>query len=185
LEYSTGDIKTTIISDGIGEITESDINLALTSKAVVLAFRVPTPLQVQKLAGIKAIKISKYDIIYQLIDDVTAALEGMLEPEIIETTVGRLEVLKIFYKQKDSGIVGGRVKSGTITPGTKIVVKRDDEIVGELKTEGLKVGVEKTDKVKANTECGVSYKGDFKVKVGDIFEFNLVEEKLRSLKKRA
>ena len=178
------DVNVSIVSDGIGAVTESDINLAIASHAVVLAFRVSVPPAVMRLADEKKIKISKYEVIYQLIDDVFAALEGMLEPEIIETVVGKLEVLKIFLKQKDSGIVGGRVKSGTITPGTKIVVKRNDEIVGEVKTESLKTGVEKIDRAKANQECGVSYKGDAKIKVGDTLEFVLVEEHLKSLKKK-
>lgn len=178
------DVSVSIISDGIGAVTESDINLAIASHAVALAFRVSVPPAVMRLADEKKIKISKYEVIYQLIDDVFAALEGMLEPEIIETVVGKLEVLKIFFKQKGGGIVGGRVKSGTITPGTKIVVKRGEETIGEVKTESLKTGVEKIDRAKANQECGVSYKGDVKIKVGDTLEFVLVEEHLKSLKKK-
>lgn len=179
------DAKITIVADGIGAVTESDINLGIASSAVILAFRVPIPPAVLRLADEKKIKISKYEIIYQLIDDVFAALEGMLEPEIVETIVGKLEVLKVFLKERDRGIVGGRVKSGKITPGTKIIVSRGEQIIGEAKTESIKIGAQTVDQATINSECGVSYKGDLKIKPGDTLEFVLVEEKLKTLKKRA
>jgi len=76
------------------------------------------------------------------------------------------------------------VKSGKITPGTKIIVIRSGEKIGELKTDELKIGAQTVDRAEPPSECGVSYKGDLKIKPGDILEFVLVEEKLRSLKKR-
>lgn len=179
------DIKINILSDGIGSITESDINLATASEAVILAFRVAIPPTVLKLAERNGIKISRYDIIYQLIDDVTAALEGMLEPEIIETKIGSMEILKIFLKVKGKGIVGGKVTSGKITPGTRIHVMRDGEQVTELKTESVQIGGEKVNLVEAPAECGISYTGEFKLKPKDIFDFILVEEHLRSIKKKS
>lgn len=179
------DIKINIISDGIGSITESDVNLAVASNAVILAFRVVIPPTVLKLSERSSVKISRYDIIYQLIDDVTAALEGMLEPEIVETKIGTLEVLKIFLKVKGKGIIGGKVISGKITPGTRIHVIRDSKKVGELKTESIQIGGEKVNLVEAPAECGVSYVGEFKFKVKDILEFILIEEHLRSIKKKS
>lgn len=177
-------IKASIISDGIGTVSESDVNLAIASFAVILAFRVPVPPNVLKLAEANKIKISKYDIIYELIDDVTSALEGLLEPEIVETKIGKLRVLKIFKKTKNSGIIGGKVISGKITPGTKIIVKRNDETIGELKTQIIQVGNEKVNLVEKGSECGISFSGDIKVKPEDILEFILIEEKVRSLKKK-
>jgi len=174
-----------IIADAIGPVSESDVNLAIASYAVILAFRVSVSPNVLKLAESNSIKISKYDVIYKLIDDVTAVLEGMLEPEIIETKIGRLKILKIFKKTKDSGIVGGKVISGKITPGTKIIVKRNDQEIGELKTQIIQVGNEKLNQVEKDTECGVSYLGNVKIKEGDILEFILIEEKMRSLKKKS
>ncbi len=185
IEELTGEgITTKIVSDGIGPVSESDINLAIASQAVILAFRVNVPPNVLKTAEINHIKISKYEIIYELIDDVSDALEGMLEPEIIETKIGRLRVLKIFKKTKDSGIIGGRVISGKVTPGTKIIAKRGDEILGELKTQLIQVGNEKVNQVDEGTDCGISYLGNIKLKPDDILEFVLVEEKLRSLRKK-
>jgi len=183
-EISAEDVKVSIATDGVGAITESDVNLAIASHAVILAFRVPIPPAVLKLAETNNIKIQKYEIIYELIDEVTAALEGMLEPEIIETTIGKLEVLKIFRTEKDRGIVGGKVISGKVSPGTKIRVYRNKEQIGEIKTDAVRVAAEKVNQVDKNFECGVSYLGDLRLKVGDVFEFVLVEEKLRTFKKK-
>jgi translation initiation factor IF-2 len=143
------------------------------------------PPAVLKLSERNAVKISRYDIIYQLIDDVTAALEGMLEPEIIETKIGSLEVLKVFLKVKGKGIVGGKVTSGKITPGTRIHVMREDKKVSELKTEAIQIGGEKVNLVESPAECGISYTGEFKIKPKDILDFILVEEHLRSVKKKS
>jgi len=184
-EISNDFVKISIVSEGIGAVTESDINLASASLAVVLAFRAPVPPQVMRLADEKKIKISKYEIIYELTDDVFAALEGMLEPEIVETVLGKLEVIKVFLRQKDRGIVGGKVISGKISPGTKINVIRDDKMIGELKTESLKIGAQTIDQAPQGKECGVSYIGSVKLKPKDVLEFVLVEERLRSLKKKS
>lgn len=186
IEEITGDgVNAKIVADAVGPVSESDVNLAIASYAVILAFRVAVAPNVLKLAESSKIKISKYEIIYELIDDVTAALEGMLEPEIVQTMIGRLRVVKVFKKTKDSGIVGGKVISGKITPGTKIVVKRDDQEIGELKTQVIQVGNEKLSQVDKDTECGVSYLGEVKVKEGDILEFIITEEKVRSLTKKS
>lgn len=186
IDEITGDgVNSNIISDAVGPVSESDVNLAIASYAVILAFRVVVAPNVLKLAESSKIKISKYEIIYELIDDVTAALEGMLEPEIVETMIGRLRVIKVFKRTKDSGIVGGKVISGKITPGTKIIVKRDDEQIGELKTQVIQVGNEKLSQVEKDAECGVSYLGDAKMKEGDILEFIITEEKMRLLTKKS
>jgi len=185
LEIESQGIKINFVSDGIGAVTESDVNLAIASQAVILAFGVNVPPPVLKLSEQNGIKISKYDIIYRLIDDVTDALEGMLEPEITETKIGKFEVLKIFLKVKNRGIVGGKVTSGKITPGTRIDVYRDDEKIGELKTELVQIGAEKVNLVEAPAECGISYTGDLKIKPADKFELILVEEHLKSIKRKS
>lgn len=182
-EISAEDLKVTIASEGVGDITESDVNLAIASNAIIIAFRAPIPPAVLKLAETNKVKISKYEIIYELIDDVSNALEGMIEPEIIETVIGKLQVLKIFRSEKDRGIVGGKVISGKVSPGTKIRVYRADDMIGEIKTDSIRVAAEKVNQVDKGYECGVSYLGNLRLKEGDVFEFILVEEKLRTLKK--
>lgn len=183
-EIKADGIQIKIISDAVGGVSESDVSLATASKAIIIAYRVPVAAAVLKLADANKVKISKYDIIYKLIDDVTAALEGMLEPEIIETSIGKLKVLKVFRHQKDRGIVGGLVTKGKITPGTKIIAYRGDEVIGELKTEAVQLGHEKVSQVRQNDECGISFVGEAKLKPDDILEFILVEEHLRSIKKK-
>jgi len=184
-EISGEGIKLTIASSGVGAVTESDINLAIASGATIIAFRVPIPPSVLKLAQANKVKISKYEIIYELINDVTAALEEILEPEIIETEIGSFEVIKVFYRDKERGIVGGKVISGKVTPGTKIKVYRNEEEVGELKTEAVKIGQEAVNQAVKGFEAGISYKGNIKIKPKDILKFILVEEKVRSLKKKS
>ena len=184
-EISGEGIKLTIASSGIGAVTESDINLAIASGATIIAFRVPIPPSVLKLAQTNKVKISKYEIIYELINDVTAALEEILEPEIIETEIGSFEVIKVFYRDKERGIVGGKVISGKVTPGTKIKVYRNEEEIGELKTEAVKIGQEAVNQAVKGFEAGISYKGNIKIKPKDILKFILVEEKVRSLKKKS
>ena len=183
-DLATKDIAVKVVSEGIGSVTESDINLALASQAVILAFRVSIPPAVLRLAESSKIKISRYEIIYELIDEVTGALEGMLEPEIVETKLGKLKILKLFRRQKGSGIAGGKVTSGKVTPGPKINVWRAGENIGELKTNLIQVANEKVGEVVAGSECGVSYFGELKLKEGDVLEFIRVEEKLRTLKKK-
>jgi len=184
-EIESQDIKVKIVSDGIGAVSESDVNLAIASRAVILAFRVPVPPPILKLAETKRIKISRYEIIYKLLDEVVAALEGLLEPEIVETPLGKLEVLKVFRTEKNRGIVGGKVTSGKISPGSKIIARRGDEVLGELKTEAIQIGGQKVDLVTKGDECGVSYSGELRLKTGDELEFILVEEKLRTISKKA
>jgi translation initiation factor IF-2 len=116
-----------------------------------------------KLAESNGVKISKYEVIYELIDDVTNALEGMLEPEIVETVIGKLEIIKLFRTEKDKGIVGGKVISGKVSPGTKIRVFRGNEQIGEMKTDAIRVAAEKVNQVDKNFECGVSYIGDVRI----------------------
>lgn len=183
-DISSDFIKVKILSDGVGSVTESDVNLAITSGAVILAFRTQVPPAVLRLAETNKIKISKYEIIYELIDEVVAALEGMLEPEIIETKIGKLKILKIFRTEKDRGVVGGKVTSGKVTPGTKIIAYRGEEVLGELKTDLVQVANEKVNQVESPSECGISYTGTLKLKPDDVLEFILVEEKLRTLKKK-
>lgn len=183
-EIHSDDIKVKIIAGSVGSVTESDINLAVSSQAVVIAFKVVVPPNVRKLAEQSKIKISKYDIIYQLLDDIIAALEGMLEPEIIETRIGKMKILKIFLTEKTSGIFGGKVTSGEITPGTKIEIMRDDAKIADLKTVAVKSGQTNVNKVAQNEECGISYSGSARIKESDIAEFIRVEEVVKSIKKK-
>ena len=109
---STKDVEVKIIRAGVGDITEADIMMASASKALVIGFRVDVSSAAKKIAEQEKIKISTYDVIYQLIDDVYAAASGLLEPKIVETEVGKLKVLAIFTRGKKKQIIGGKVTDG-------------------------------------------------------------------------
>ena len=154
----------------------------MSSGAVILAFGVSVPPAVKKLADKFDIKISRYDVIYELIDEVKAALQGLLEPETVTTEMGTLKILKIFRRTQDDGIVGGLVTKGQLRAGVKFRAKRGEELLGEGIIESLQIGPGKVDVAKQNDECGISYKGQFKFKPDDMIEAYHQEEILKVIK---
>lgn len=165
----------------VGDVNESDINLAVTSSAIVIAFNVGVPPNIKKLADNQKVKISRYDVIYDLIDDIKKALQGLLEPKIIETEVGRLKVIKLFLRKQGEGIVGGLITKGQLRPGLKFRVKRNDEIVGTGNIDTLQVGPDSVDYAQKNTECGIKYKSDIRFKPDDIVEAYQLEEIVQTI----
>lgn len=181
---SQGEVAVKIISQGVGAITESDVNLASASSAIILAFRVPAPPAVLKLALLQKIKISRYEIIYQLIDDIFEALSGMLEPEIVQKEVGKLKVLKVFKKTPAGGIVGGKVISGYLEKGLMGKVVRDANTLGEIKISSLQIAKKPAEKVEEGQESGVGYEGKMKFKEGDEILAIKKEEVIKKLEKK-
>lgn len=181
---SQGEVEIQIVSEGVGAITESDVNLALASKAIILAFRVPIPQPVLKLALLQKVKISRYEIIYQLIDDIFEALSGMLEPEVIEKELGKLKVLKVFKKTPQSGIVGGKVISGYLENNLVGKVIRGEENLGEIKISSLQIEKNPQERVEEGQECGMGYEGKIKFKEGDEILAVKREEVTRKLEKK-
>lgn len=182
-QFVSKDLTLKVIEKGVGDVSESDVNLAQTTGALILAFRVEIPPQVLKLALTSKVKISRYEIIYELIEDVTKAMEGLLEPEIEEIPLGKLEVLKVFFKTREGGIVGGKVKGEKIFPKVKARVKRGDTLLGKIEISTLKIGPQEVDEASPGNEAGVSYQGEIKIKPGDILEFFREETKLKKLEK--
>jgi len=181
-DIKSDDVAIEFVGASIGEVTESDINLALSSSAIIIAFGVDIPPAVKKFADEVGVKISKYTVIYELIDEIKAALQGLLEPEIVETDVGKFKVLKIFRRTQESGIVGGLVTKGTLRPGLKFRAFRKDESLGEGTVESIQIGPDNVDTVKKDNECGILYKGSFKFKPDDIIEAYQREEILKVIK---
>lgn len=178
---STEEVKINVIHEGVGDINESDINMALASDALVIGFRVKAGPEVMNLARRENIKISIYDIIYQLFDDLTAALAGLLEPEIVETEIGRLQVLAIFRAGRREQTVGGKVTSGKMERGCDIKIVRDKETIGEGKIIGLQQDKKDTNTVLENFECGLKVETQTKIKEGDSLECYKKEEIIRKL----
>ena len=180
-EISTDEVKINIIHEAVGDINESDVNMAVASNALVVGFRVKASTDVMNLAHRENVKISIYEIIYQLLDDLSAALSGLLEPEIVETEIGRLEILAIFKVHKNEKIIGGKVTKGKLENNCNIKIVRDKETIGEGKIEGLQLNKKDVREVLENFECGLKVETEIKVAVGDILECYKTEERVRRL----
>ncbi len=187
IENSLNDIKSDevgvkFINASVGDVNESDINLAVTSSAIVIAFNVSVPPSIKKLSDSQGVKISRYEVIYNLIDDVKKTLQGLLEPKIVETEVGRLKVMKVFLHKSDEGIVGGLITKGQLRPGLKFRVKRNEEVIANGIIDSLQVGPDAVDYAQKNTECGIRYKGDIRFKPDDIVDAYQQEEIVQTIK---
>jgi translation initiation factor IF-2 len=174
-------VKINIIHEGVGDISESDINMALASEALVIGFRVKADTDVMNLARRENVKISIYDIIYQLLDDLTAALSGLLEPEVIETEIGRLEILGVFKVSRNEQIVGGKVISGRIADKAEVKITREKETIGEGKIVHLQQNKKDTPEVLEGFEAGLKVETQTKIKVGDVLECYEKQEIIRKL----
>ena len=180
-DLSTEEVKINIIHEGVGDITESDVNMAVASHALVIGFRVKADADVMGLARRENVKISIYEIIYQLLDDLTAALSGLLEPEIVETEIGRLSVLAVFRITKNEKIVGGKVTSGKIENGAEVRIVRDKDTIGAGKITSLQQNKKDTSEVAENFEAGLKVETATKIQVGDSLECYKKEERTRKL----
>ncbi len=156
------------ISQGVGDITESDVKLAQTSGAVIFGFnRRPTTVA-KRLAEASNVEIKTYDVIYELVEEIKKRLGDMLGEEIIRKDLGRLEVLAVFKTGKQDMIVGGRVVSGKVVSGENLEVIREEKSLGRGRLVNLQQNKVDVDEVKQGLECGITFKGDVKIKEGDI-----------------
>jgi len=178
---STEEVKINIIHEGVGDINESDINMALASVALVIGFRVKADTDVMNLARRENVKISIYDIIYQLLDDLTAALSGLLEPEIVETEIGRLEILGVFKVARNEQIVGGKVTIGKIADKCEVKITREKETIGEGKIVHLQQNKKDASEVLEGFEAGLKVETGTKIKIGDVLECYEKQEIIRRL----
>jgi translation initiation factor IF-2 len=174
------EVQVNVISSGVGGITGNDINLALTSNAVVIGFNVRADGTARKLAEAENIEIRYYSIIYQLLDDVKSALEGMLSPELREEIVGIADVRDVFSSPKFGQIAGCMVIEGTVYRNQPIRVLRDNVVIYQGELESLRRFKDDVAEVRNGMECGIGVK-DYDVKVGDQIEVFKVTEVKREL----
>jgi translation initiation factor IF-2 len=167
---STDEVRVSIVSNGVGGLTETDMNLALTSKAVVIGFNVRADASARKLADEEEIEIRYYSIIYDLIDDVKAAMSGMLAPELREQIIGNAEVKDVFRSPKYGDIAGCIVSTGVVKKSSPIRVLRDNVVVYEGELESLRRFKDDVNEVKSGTECGIGVKNYDNVQPGDQIE---------------
>jgi len=169
-----------IVGDGVGGITENDVNLALTSSAIVLGFNVRADGSAKKLAEAESIEVRYYSIIYQLIDEVKGALSGMLEPERVEEIVGIADVRDVFRSPKFGQVAGCMVTEGTVYRNKPIRVLRENVVIFEGELESLRRFKDDVGEVRNGMECGIGVK-NYDVKVGDQIEVFEVKEVAREL----
>ncbi len=180
-KLSTNEVKVNIVHAAVGGITESDINLALASKAVVIGFNTRADAMARKLAESSGVDIRYYNIIYDAVDEVKAALSGMLSPERKESIVGLVEVREIYRISKIGTVAGCMVLDGVVKRNAKVRVLRDNVVIHDGEFDSLKRFKDDVREVKAGFECGLSLKNFDDLKVGDQLEAYEVVEVARSL----
>jgi len=174
-----GDIAVNIIHAGVGAISESDVMLARASQAVVLGFNVRPDAKAQEMATREKVDIRTYRVIYQLLEELQAALEGMLKPEFEEVRTGLLEVKAVFRIPRQGAVAGALVKEGEITRNSRVRLVRDGAIIYEGGVASLRRFKDDVRSVSAGFECGVGLENFQDIKEGDVIEVFEIREKPR------
>jgi translation initiation factor IF-2 len=180
-KLSTDEVKVNVVHAGVGGITESDVNLALASKAVIIGFNARADAQARKLAETSGVQIRYYDIIYEAVDDVKAALSGMLAPEKKENQLGVVEIREVFRISKVGAVAGCYVLEGVVKRGARIRVLRDNVVIHDGELDSLKRFKDDVREVKAGFECGLSIKNFNDIQQKDQLEVYEVVEVARTL----
>ena len=180
-KLSTSEVKVNIIHTGVGAISESDVNLASASGAVLIGFNVRADAGSRKLIDSLGVDVRYYNIIYEVVDEVKAALGGMLAPEQRESMIGTVEIREVFRISKVGAIAGCYVQDGVIKRNSKVRVLRNNVIIYTGELESLKRFKDDVKEVKNNFECGLSLKNYNDIEVGDLLEVYEVVEVARTL----
>jgi translation initiation factor IF-2 len=180
-KLSTDEVKVNIVHAAVGGITESDVNLALASKAVIIGFNTRADGMARKLAEGNGVDIRYYNVIYDAVDEIKAALTGMLAPERKENAVGLVEIRQVFRISKVGAVAGCYVLEGLIRRGSKVRLLRDNVVIHEGELDSLKRFKDDVREVKAGFECGLSLKNFNDIKEGDQLEVFEVVEVARTL----
>ncbi|MGH8708380.1 MAG: translation initiation factor IF-2, partial [Burkholderiales bacterium] len=178
---ATDEVKVGVVHAGVGGITESDVNLALAAKAVIIGFNTRADATARKLIESSGIETRYYNIIYEAVDEIKAALSGMLAPEKKEQVLGMVEVRQVFRISKVGAVAGCYVVDGLVRRNAQVRVLRDNVVVHTGEIDSLKRFKDDTREVKAGFECGMSLKNFSDIKEGDQFEVFEVLEVARTL----
>ena len=175
-KLSTEEVRVNVIHAGVGAITESDVNLALASKAIVIGFNSRTDAGARKLVETSGVQVRYYSIIYEAVDDVKLALGGMLSPEIRESILGTVEIRNVFKITKVGAVAGCYVTDGIIKRSSSVRLVRDGVVIHTGELDSLKRFKDDVKEVKSGFECGLSLKNFNDINVGDVLEaFEQVE----------
>jgi translation initiation factor IF-2 len=181
LKLSTAEVKVQIVHAAVGGITESDINLAIASKAVVIGFNTRADAGARKLAESNGVDIRYYNIIYDAVDEVKAAMGGMLAPEQKEEVIGMAEIRTVFVASKIGTVAGSMVTAGVVRRDARFRLLRDNVVVYTGEVEGVRRFKDDVREVKEGFECGIKLKNVTDIREGDQLEFFEVKEVARTL----
>ena len=181
MDLGNDEVKVSVVISGVGAITESDVNYAITAGAVIFGFNVRADAAARKLIEAEGIDLRYYKVIYDLVDDVKAALSGMLSPEMREDIVGIAEVRDVFQSKKFGSVAGCRVIEGTVYRDKRIRVLRDHVVIYEGELESLRHFKDEVKEARNGTECGIGVRNYNDVRVGDQIEVFDVREVARVL----
>ena len=163
------------------DVNDSDVKLAISSKAKIIGFRVKTSPIAKRLAEREKITIVNFEVIYELAQVVRQILERKLKPEIIRKNLGKIKILTIFRTEKNSQIIGGKVLDGEARREAKLEVYRNEEKIGEGKIAKLKKGKEDIESIGKGRECGILYQGNTQLQEDDILEVYIEEKEKTTL----
>ncbi|MDR6755248.1 translation initiation factor IF-2 [Mycoplana sp. BE70] len=180
-KLGTDEVRARIVHSGAGGITESDISLAEASNAAIIGFNVRANAQARSLAERQGIEIRYYNIIYDLMDDVKAAMSGLLSPERRETFLGNAEILEVFNITKVGKVAGCRVTEGKVERGVGVRLVRDNVVIHEGKLKTLKRFKDEVSEVQSGQECGMAFENYEDIRAGDTIECFRVEHITRTL----
>jgi len=181
LKLSTDEVKVQIVHAAVGGISESDINLAIASKAVIVGFNVRADAGSRKLAENNGVDIRYYNIIYDAVDEIKAAMTGMLAPEQREETIGTAEIRTVFVASKIGTVAGSMVTAGVVRRGARFRLLRENVVVYTGEVESVRRMKDDVREVAAGFECGIKLKNYNDIKEGDLLEFFEVKEVARTL----
>jgi translation initiation factor IF-2 len=181
LKLSTDEVKVQMVYSGVGGISESDINLAIASKAIVIGFNVRADAGARKLAEGNGVDVHYYNIIYDAVDELKAAMSGMLAPEQREEVIGTAEIRTVFVASKIGTVAGCMVTSGMVNRNAKFRLLRDNVVIYTGELDSLKRLKDDVREVKEGFECGIKLKNYNDIKEGDQLEFFEVKEIARTL----
>ncbi|PLY41961.1 translation initiation factor IF-2 [Janthinobacterium sp. ROICE36] len=180
-KLSTSEVRVQVVHAAVGGITESDVNLAVASKAVIIGFNARADAQARKLAESNGVDIRYYNIIYDAIDEIRSALSGMLAPEKRETVIGQVEIRQVILVSKVGAIAGCLVTDGVVKRASSVRLLRNNIVVWSGEIDSLKRFKDDAKEVRAGLECGLSLKNYNDIQVGDTLEVFEVQEIARTL----
>jgi translation initiation factor IF-2 len=169
------------VHQSVGDITESDVQLASASQAVIIGFNVTPTAAAQSLAALEGVDIRVYSVIYELLDDVRAAMEGLLAPEFVENVIGEAEVRQVFRTSKSGHVAGCHVTSGNVARNALVRVKRQGQVIHQGRIASLRRFKDDVREVASGFDCGVAVEGFQNILEGDILEIYMLERVERTL----